>query len=321
MTDRSEDEAAVLAVVRRMNAAFAEGDFEAYASVFVHEDRAAWWNASPLNGNFVRQGWTDTAPRLALWMAERSANDTRGGEAVVENLHVRVSDTIAWVTFTRRYAETPAHRASPNPAHQLRILEKTDGEWRVVLVGFLDPTIGRPNSSVIRLDAKGNVLWMNTSAKEALAAEDELVVRNGRLRIRNSEADRTLQASIRWAAALDRAFLPARGAVPVVLEAGEGIAAKVWWVIGDGGAIFFSLGEPDHVAHQLDAAAAVYGLSPAQKAVAGQIIEGRALGEIADSLKVRHNTVRTHLDRVFEKTGVRTQAALVRIILSTGAPL
>ena len=43
--------------------------------------------------------------------------------------------------------------------------------------------------------------------------------------------------------------------------------------------------------------------------------------ERATEMKITPNTARTHLNRVFEKTGVRTQTALVRVLLSTAAPI
>jgi DNA-binding CsgD family transcriptional regulator len=38
-------------------------------------------------------------------------------------------------------------------------------------------------------------------------------------------------------------------------------------------------------------------------------------------LGITANTARTHLDRIFDKTGVRTQPALVRALLSVAAPV
>ena len=67
-------------------------------------------------------------------------------------------------------------------------------------------------------------------------------------------------------------------------------------------------------------AAVVYGLSPAQKLVAGHIVAGLSIGEIAEAMQIKPNTVRTHLDRIFEKTGVRNQTALVRVLLSIVTP-
>lgn len=96
---------------------------------------------------------------------------------------------------------------------------------------------------------------------------------------------------------------------------------RVWWVLAGDGAIVFSMGSADFNEKRMDAAAAVFGLSPAQKQLASQIAEGKSLPEIADVMKITANTARTHLDRIYEKVGVRTQPALVRVLLSTASPL
>lgn len=315
------DEDAILAVVELRRKAFSQRDFETYAGLHLHSPFVSWWNASPVTGNFVRSGWEETAPRLREWMAS-SEKETRGtDDGIMENLVMRVSDTIAWVTFTRRYPGVPAHRAGPNPAHQLRILEKHDGEWKVVLSGFLDPTTGAPKASVLRLDESGSIVWKSEAAEAALVADEDLIVRNGRLHIRNSEADRSLYDGIRWAAELGRDFIPRRGSLPIVLEAGEGTPAKVWWVIGDAGTILFSLGEAGWVERQLDMAGIIFRLSAAQKSIAAHVIAGRSMEEAAALMGIKESSTRTHLDRVYEKTGVRTQGALIRLLLSVAAPV
>lgn len=254
-------------------------------------------------------------------MHARAMGERGSEKGIVESLVIHASDTMAWVTFTRRYPEVPAHRVGPNPAHQLRILEKHDGHWKISLVGFLDPSMGQPKSAVLRLDAAGRVMWISAAAELALAEHNDLAIRGGRVHARDTKLDQRLQASIKWAAKLERHFLPARGAVPIVIEAGEGAAAKVWWIISDGGAILLSLDNSDSSAGQIEAATAVYGLSSAQKTLAVHVVAGRSIEEIAALTKVKRSTARTHLDRIFDKTGVRDRTALVRLLLSTMAPL
>ena len=72
---------------------------------------------------------------------------------------------------------------------------------------------------------------------------------------------------------------------------------------------------------RLSAAAVTFGLSPVQLDVAKLIAEGRSLTQIAEQLGITANTARTHLDRIFDKTGVRTQPALVRMLLTSVSPI
>lgn len=59
-----------------------------------------------------------------------------------------------------------------------------------------------------------------------------------------------------------------------------------------------------------------YGLTRAEARLATLLADGRDLNEIGDVLQVTQNTVRTHLKRIFSKTGTNRQSSLVRLILS-----
>jgi DNA-binding CsgD family transcriptional regulator len=59
----------------------------------------------------------------------------------------------------------------------------------------------------------------------------------------------------------------------------------------------------------------VYGLTNAEAAVALHIADGQGIKPIADELSLSTATVKTHLQRVFLKTGTHRQAELVRLLL------
>ena len=60
-----------------------------------------------------------------------------------------------------------------------------------------------------------------------------------------------------------------------------------------------------------DALALLYDLTPAETRVFELVVEGKPPAEIARQFGVTLSTVRTHLGRVFEKTGCARQADLV----------
>ncbi|NEH53790.1 helix-turn-helix transcriptional regulator, partial [Rhizobium leguminosarum] len=60
----------------------------------------------------------------------------------------------------------------------------------------------------------------------------------------------------------------------------------------------------------------IFGLTEAETRVAALIGSGMNLPEIARVLGISSNTVKTHTGRCFGKTGVRSQAALARLIAS-----
>ncbi len=72
---------------------------------------------------------------------------------------------------------------------------------------------------------------------------------------------------------------------------------------------------------RLAAAAVIYGLSPGQLRLAKLVVDGHDLVEAARELGISVNTARTHLQRIFDKTEVRSQPALVRVLLSALAPV
>lgn len=69
-----------------------------------------------------------------------------------------------------------------------------------------------------------------------------------------------------------------------------------------------------------DALATVYDLTPAESRIFELISEGLSPEEIASDIGVAKSTVRTHLLRVFEKTGCKRQADLVQLAAKLAAP-
>ncbi len=57
------------------------------------------------------------------------------------------------------------------------------------------------------------------------------------------------------------------------------------------------------------------GLSRAEAGVAATLLEGLDVKEVAARLHVSHETVRTHLKRIFEKTRTRRQAELLLVLM------
>jgi DNA-binding CsgD family transcriptional regulator len=86
------------------------------------------------------------------------------------------------------------------------------------------------------------------------------------------------------------------------------------------GSVVVSINDLMFAQDRIEAAAVVYGLSPSQQSIAEQIIAGQDLVRAASNLGVSVTTARTQLQRMFEKTGVRSQPALVRALLSVVSP-
>lgn len=73
--------------------------------------------------------------------------------------------------------------------------------------------------------------------------------------------------------------------------------------------------DPHEILHRL------YGFTPAESAVAWLLLAGKRVVDITDELSITANTARTHVKRVLAKADCRTQADLVRVLLSGPAAL
>jgi DNA-binding CsgD family transcriptional regulator len=65
----------------------------------------------------------------------------------------------------------------------------------------------------------------------------------------------------------------------------------------------------------------VYGLTDAEQRIAGAVAEGNTSLQAAKALGLSEATVRTHLTRIFSKTGVSRQAELIALMHRLAVPL
>jgi DNA-binding CsgD family transcriptional regulator len=321
MAGEAADEAEILEVLHRNRIGIWTGDFELWASCFVHEPylvRWGWWSGG---GAFLRRGWEQLSQRVRLEGGMPPRRPANAYDTAIVDLAIEIRGDVAWATYIQQYPgyDVDEH-IGPGLTHELRILERHDGRWKIALLGFIDTNAGSSGALVMRLSPEGEVLWKSPALEAALATNDDLAIRTGRLRFRDSRANRQLQEALRWAADQDRGYMPTQGAVPIVMEAGEGLATRIYWIRAQAALIFLSFGSPELDAKRLEKAALTYGLSPAQTRLAGLVAEGLSLTESALRMGITPNTARTHLNRVFDKIGVRTQPALVRVLLSATAP-
>lgn len=64
-----------------------------------------------------------------------------------------------------------------------------------------------------------------------------------------------------------------------------------------------------------------FGFTPAEAALATDILAGNDLAASAARRRITLHTARAHLRRLFEKTGTRRQAALMRLLLLCPQPV
>jgi DNA-binding CsgD family transcriptional regulator len=167
------------------------------------------------------------------------------------------------------------------------------------------------NQPALALDRSGFVLDMNAAAERIL--DDEVRVRNRRLCVRDRQANAALDALIdRLRTTPDTAALPGAPIVvqrskkrPLVVRGIPFLGARVLLVLSD------LDGKPLPDAALI---ARLFGLSPAETRLASLIVAGLSLVQAAEELGVVHETVRTHLKAMFDKTGTRRQSELVAML-------
>jgi DNA-binding CsgD family transcriptional regulator len=183
----------------------------------------------------------------------------------------------------------------------------------------------RRSEGVLLVDAKCGVLWANQVAEGLITAGDRLSSVGRALACRRAEETRKLRQLVAGCSAgvlegaggmlavhghsgrrpLSVLVAPMRGEHPFVLEP---VAAAILFVT-----------DPDRVvrpprSHLRE----LYGLTEGEARTAEALLDADRLADVAQTLGVTLATVRTLLQRVFEKTDTHRQSELVRLMLAHG---
>ena len=186
------------------------------------------------------------------------------------------------------------------------------------------------SSGLLLLDAAGRVLHANVAGQCMLDAADFLHVANGRLTADDAGADRELSQIIA-APAGDDAMAGAKGiALPLISRNGERYVAHALPLASDarrkaGGrraALALFVHKAAIAAPSMpEAIARAYGLTLTELRVLLAITDVGGAPEVADALGIAPSTVKTHLGRLYEKTGTRRQADLAKLVAGYATPL
>ena len=130
------DEKAIIQVIERESQAFWDKNFEAYADCWAHEDYVrtmGWWADG---GITVVEGWDERGKRTKKHMDENP--EVNSQNPVRKNMNIRVGADMAWVTFDQYGKDTNDPTFDmPGLSRETRILEKINGKWKIVYVGWL----------------------------------------------------------------------------------------------------------------------------------------------------------------------------------------
>ncbi len=175
--------------------------------------------------------------------------------------------------------------------------------------------------AVVLVDESLRIVHANPAAETMLAAGELMRPVQGRFSLGDQIADEALRAAVTLAGE-DEAILTQRGiGIPATTSGGATSVVHVLPLARrDGrrnlaqGAVAAILAVPaDGVHAPIDAIATLYDLTPAEGQIFASLCRGTSLATTADALGIAKSTARTHLLRIFAKTGCSRQAELVAL--------
>jgi DNA-binding CsgD family transcriptional regulator/PAS domain-containing protein len=192
-------------------------------------------------------------------------------------------------------------------------------------------TLDGLSNGICLVDAEGRIVHANAACRAIIEPGDVLSVNSGRITARDAKIDRALREML--IASDANASAIAREAVALPLRAQDGTHYVVHVLpLTSGTRRLAALAELATTALFIRKAsvespstpgviADAYNLTPTELRVLLAIVEVGGVPEVAGSLGVAETTVKTHLGRLFEKTGVSRQADLVKIVAGFSTPL
>lgn len=313
------DEDAIRAVVQEETDAFFAKDFERWAACFLQASRTHDVYVSKDRGVIVNRGWAD----IAASMKQLIQDNPRPFEGSYEkyDFETSVSGDMAWMAFYSRAGADRSGRYRLPEVFETRILERVAGRW---LIAFSSVTIlrePRDGPPIVQVDGDGQVIWASEKTLAQLETFAGLTISAGKLRAEQPKWNKELQAAIARAAEKRHVWDSGFSAggnnqfhYPCILGDRDGILHCTVFVLD--GMINVSFGDDALIGGRIETASEIFGLSEAQKRLAYEVAKGLGLTEAAEALGVSVNTARTHLGRIYAKTGVNSQVALVRMLMS-----
>ena len=195
-------------------------------------------------------------------------------------------------------------------------------QQNTAVAGVMD----RLAAGILLLDEGSKVAFMNRSARRMLGRRDGIELVGGTLRAADPGSDKILQSLIdevvAFAAAPDAGGIlvakrPSGGpAYPVSISRllpGKALHDVVACVL---------VSDPDGgVEPAVELVRSLHGLTQAESELVGQLALGHTLEEASRTRGVSINTMRSHLKRVFRKTGTSRQGELVQLVLRSFVPM
>ena len=315
----NEDEAAILATLNGETQAWLRRDMEALASFWVHSPQSRRMSSVAHHGTQVQEGW-DAIYATLKSLAEQYPATYEESRVRHERMNIVVNGDMAWLTYDQVGEKTDDSFEMVGTQHELKIFQRVNGQWKICCIVVMQRTIDHETRPLIEIGPDKRVLWMNGDGHEQIIDHPVLMISAGHLRARNRGFEAAFQEAVDWAGQhlhwKAPTSHPNRLARAVVLGETDDGSPEFCWVLLEDGKILVSFNDDRLVERRVEVAKGIYGLTAAQAQLAQLLVQGQDISVAAEKLGVSVNTVRTHLQRLFDKTGARTQSALVGILLS-----
>ena len=195
----------------------------------------------------------------------------------------------------------------------------------------LADTLDGVGAGMFLVDAAGRIVHANAAAHAMLAAASVLHAAGGRLVANDPQADQILADTFATAGGGDAALGIKGVAVPVTARDGERFVAHVLPLTSGArrragmsyaavAALFVRRAELDTPSPP-EMIAKTYRLTPMELRVLLAIVEVGGVPEVAEALGIAPTTIKTHLGRIYEKTGTGRHADLVKLVAGFASPL
>lgn len=204
-------------------------------------------------------------------------------------------------------------------------------EFKAAEVATFVDTLDGLSAGMYLVDAAGRLIYANAAGHALLGASDTFSSVGGRLVAREAQIDRALR-DVFAAAGQGDAALGTKGiAVPLTGKDGERYIAHALsltsgarrraGVVNTAAAALFVRKATLAVPSAPQAIGSAFKLTPTELRVLLAIVEVGGVPEVATAFGIADTTVRTHVTRLFEKTGTSRQADLVKLVAGYATPL
>ncbi len=206
-----------------------------------------------------------------------------------------------------------------------RTLESKEAE-SATFAGIFDGL----NAGLFVVDSNCGIVHANAAGRDILGTGDLLRSVGGRLAAGDAQADQTLRETVAGAEQSDGEAAAKSVVLPLSARDGERYLAHVLPLTPVAGrragaraaaaAMFVRKAALDAPSPP-EVIGSTYKLTPAELRVLFAIVEIGGVPDVAAALGIADTTVKTHLSRLFEKTGAARQADLVKIVAAYSTPL